>query len=339
MFNVNDFFRNPPLSMDGIIRSTLMIFVTNWQTFMAMNIARIIFIFGLGSVILFIITSFTNDRLLYLINTCIASNLTTTHFFNNNKDNDYSCQYGKIWEDISMEMGIFYVTMSYILITTCIIISSFFEGAMIHAVVETYKTGGGSLTQSIRLGWKKISKIFGFRYFIFMSTIVGGMMAFILMLPLNLLRTTNALMLSIIITIVTVVLALFVLGSTMIVGVPSIVVEDKSSVEAFQRSWNLCKDSICLITFTVLCFYSLVISMIIAIETMMESIIGGGVFAVIIGVIGLVVVPALGTILSVVMYVSFRIRYEDYKLSDLTDELNTIAEADLTPVVLTDELL
>jgi len=340
MFDSNIFFRNPTLSTDDILRSSLEIFLTKWQIFTAISIAQTMSIFGLDLIAVFIFINIYAPDTLKSMNACMAtdsklgvtrflvnyiyensSRLLAEYYYQDGKyyaDND-SCDYGEIWGQI-IKMAFPFVTLNFVLIVGHSIISSTFGGAMIHAVAEMFSGRSPSISRSITLGWKKMSKVFCFRFLLLIGTISGGLTTCLLALSLN----HRDLVLLILIFLPIFSVLFIVLSSVMIGGVPSIVLEGKSFIQAFHRSWILCKDSICFIACTMFCLYGLsfflLAVVVFLVEMMMKNIVGNSSIA--IEAIGFVAISALDTITTVTIYISLRIRLEEFKRLDLAKELS-----------------
>jgi len=196
--------------------------------------------------------------------------------------------------NLSMTMLLGIIIMAIIQILVMAFISSCFQGAIIAAVSDVYSRRESSYHNSFSIGWKEKTKVFC--YELMFGT------GYLLCLVLYYLLCMKS-----IIFIIAFPLILLIPAASFAAAKPSIVLEKESSVRAFIRSWNLCKGSICLISWTLLIFQGLIFFVGVIISL----------FRVPVHLFLNVITLPLNTILYTVIYMSRRIKVEGMTEADM----------------------
>ena len=145
------------------------------------------------------------------------------------------------------------------------LVSSIFAGAFYHALAKIYTGIAPCPKQSIRHGSGKMWSVYFFH--LLLSLLIGLILFVTLVAPIGFQAWKNpddphfrAIILGSFLFIIIMVL----LCTVMVAAIPAIVVEGKSAVQAFHRSLNLCKNFMCFIFCSILCYtLVLMISMVL----------------------------------------------------------------------------
>ena len=149
------------------------------------------------------------------------------------------------------------VVIGLVIVWTVVLslVLSTFAGAMYHSIAQIYAGDSPSPFQAIKRGYAKKYKIYGFINclaftFILITFLTVALPGMILSKTqdISTIFGTSALMYMIYFA------AVFILCTATIAAIPAIVVEDKTSFEAFERSVNLCRRYICFIFCTNVCY-------------------------------------------------------------------------------------
>jgi hypothetical protein len=233
----------------------------------------------------------------------------------------------------NINWGIFALTSIFIYILWVIAISlvaSVFSGAMVHATAEIYAGNVPVVQNCLQRGWAKKWTIFGYQFIVAVSNFLFFIIAFVLPVAWDLSYEYYAAeddvnpvkIVSIILLAAFIFVAGFVIINTLLVAaVPSIMCEQTSTVEAFKRSFQLCKNYICFIIgsyFT----YQLILIGTIVIVNLILSVLPGAISA--IGhLFTNVITTTMGPILSFVLYMSMRIRSEQLTQEEFANEIGS----------------
>lgn len=191
----------------------------------------------------------------------------------------------------NINWGIFALTSILIYILWVFVISlvaSVFSGAMVHAIAEIY-TGNVPVVQNcLQRGWAKKWTIFGYQFIVAVSNFLFFFIAFVLPVAWDLSYEYDVAeddvnpvkIVSIILLAAFIFVAGFVIINALLVAaVPSIMCEQTSTLEAFKRSFQLCKNYICFIIgsyFT----YQLILIGTIVIVNLILSVLPGAISAI-----------------------------------------------------------
>ena len=145
------------------------------------------------------------------------------------------------------------------------LVSSIFAGAFYHALAKIYTGIAPCPKQSIRHGLGEMWSVYFF--YLLLSLLIGLILFVTLVAPIGFQAWKNpddphfrAIILGSFLFIIIMVL----LCTVMVAAIPAIVVEGKSAVQAFHRSLNLCKNFMCFIFCSILCYtLVLMISMVL----------------------------------------------------------------------------
>jgi len=216
-----------------------------------------------------------------------------------------------------------------ILVTVCIIwilvlsiIGSLFTSAFIHTMAEIYVGNSPGLGKSIAYARTKMWSVSCFLVLYHLAILVLAFLIVGIPILADMPDFKNAGVI-VLLGIIFVTLLVTMFSSTMVAAVPSIVIENRSFLGAFSRSWNLCKQSICFIFCTVFSFNCLVIILSILIN-------------IVLGFIGPTVVNLIVSVfnplLNFVLYMSIRVQKENASQEELACEIgkNTIDRVEMS---------
>jgi len=198
------------------------------------------------------------------------------------------------------------------------LIVSIFKGSFIHAAVVTYAGYDPTAYESMRIGKEKGLAIFGFNFILGSVTIIASLV--LIELPTYL--SGGDLYVIVPFTIIFVIFDI-VLSCAMIAGNPAIITEEISALEAFKRSGKLCQKSVCAIFSSCLSFGILEILLSLALQYIgheIHAIEYYAVFAIFRAII-FVMMLSLGSILTVVLYMTCRIKMENCTKQKLVEDL------------------
>lgn len=204
------------------------------------------------------------------------------------------------------------ILMFILYVVVLSLVSCIFTGAMIHATADVYTDDTPTVTKSIGHGWTRKWSIM--IYYILYSSLILAMILVLIGIP-AILKSPGLFFLGYLALLV----AIPVIGLKLVCAIPAIVVESESPTSAFKRSWNLCTGHTCFIfcTYCTISGLLIVTSIILSILASILPDVITSICIIFIYVLLLVCVP----ITTVVLYVSIRIRSENYSQETLRDEL------------------
>ena len=129
------------------------------------------------------------------------------------------------------------------------LINSIFAGAFIHAIADIYAGNTPTVNKSISYAKTKMWSVYCFQ--VLYTLAITGLLFLTIGFPVLLNIPDFDHPGSILIGMCVGLVALVMFNSGMVAGCASIVIEGKSSTEAFGRSWELCKNYLCFIFCTV----------------------------------------------------------------------------------------
>jgi len=322
----------------GIFEYTLKIFASQWPIFLAISFFQalsVAILFGVFAIALTVVylganrssTSYSGARfLLDYTDAVVASGASRLLSDYDDIDDGTSGNSTSYDDDIAdddiysspdslltalIEMGPGSVLGILIFMITLWAVQSVFQGSLIRAAAETYVGFSSEVSLCLKSGTDDMMKIFCFNFIFLAAVTIVGLLFVIA--PSFLTQSGSVL----VTTSVFYFIFCIVASSVIVGGAPSIVVEKKSSTGAFQRSWNLCKGSICFIFNPLFCFHMIDWSLYAYIKSIFGSDSVGSLLQFILNIF---LVP-IGTILVVVLYMTLRIRSEVCTQSSLSQEL------------------
>jgi hypothetical protein len=251
-------------------------------------------------------------------------------YFGDSSNEDFD---GSYYSNPEINWGVFALTSIFIYMLWILAISfvaSVFGGAMIHAIAEVYAGNVPVVQNSLQRGWAQKWTVFGYECIVGVSSFILFVVAFVLPVFWDVRHVyygadgdVNGFKL---LSIVLLAGCIFLVGFAMInavlvAAVPSIICEQKSTIEAFKRSFQLCKHYICFIIgsyFT----YQLVLIGATAIVNSILNVFPGAISAIGHLFVNLVT-TTLGPILSFVLYMSMRIRNERLTQEEFANEIGS----------------
>jgi len=219
------------------------------------------------------------------------------------------------------------VAMAFLM--SFLLVNSFMTGSIMHAVAEVHSGNDSlSVSRSLNHGFKKMCNIFtfnallmlgpGYSIVIILFAIVLGITVFFASLKLNVLSGIIFYILGIVFMVVVIIAVKLV----MMGGTPSIIVEGVSPIGAFRRSYNICKGSIRFIFTTAFCYQVLAFITGLSLNALQSA--SPNSVALFFGLIRFVMkcaIQVLGVALTIVLYISIRVRSEGLTQQQLAQEL------------------
>jgi len=340
MFDSNAVFENPVTTVDQVIRSAFRILIAQWKTLVAIALGKMVSITLL--VFLFALTLiawvgpafrcvFTGDyharnladhligapssgyRLLYDSYDSFGNFDDVDDVDDDDLNGCFATTLNQLRDNQSEFYGLLLVFLACI-----ILVSSIFDGTMIHALAHTYIGHLPSISNSFKYGFKRMCGILTFNglcaSIIFISYFLTIGMVILLSDNYNIgLLFLCSMMLAIFV---------FLFSITMVAGIPSIVIEGHSAISAIPRSYYLCKDSICSIFCTIFCFNLLVL----VTNAIFTSLRTGqvGFIAVLLAIVSFAISTVFSILyvaITVVLYISLRARSEQLTQEKMAEEL------------------
>mmetsp|Transcript_27124 Transcript_27124/g.40166 ORF Transcript_27124/g.40166 Transcript_27124/m.40166 type:complete len:334 (+) Transcript_27124:53-1054(+) len=310
-------FATPPTGFVQLLTDVFTIFLTHWQPLVAIALFQILSFFGAC----YVLYNVTNILFANTIAQIIESySGYSRHYYDYNGDANNAAA-------AAAEVSIFALGLPQLLAIYCLwaivlsLVSSIYTGAMTHAIADIYAGNSPSISLSIGVGWAHKWKIYLF------SLLLSFALAAVLFVTIGISMSFGS---GVIVELVVFFIVLTVLVGTLMLGaVPSIVVEGKSPIEAFFRSWNLCKSHVCFIFCSCLGFWAVIDFVMVFIYLILYQ------FPVALTAFNIVVsvgIMPIGTILVFALYMSIRIRSENLTQQMLTQELsNGVPVANAVP--------
>lgn len=282
MFDSANLFASVPVTVFDVIRDVYSIFSEHWRplvvltgysfvayvgTFFALLIAT--FVIGAEEVALLKQAGQMMNQhngyggyVRYLVD-------SSTGIFGTSRFLDYYSYYGDdgagsytYYANPKINWGIFALTSIFIYIIWILAISfvgSVFVGAIVHAIAEVYAGNVPVVQNSLQRGWAQKWTVFGYQFIVGVSSFVLFMVAFVLPVVWDVRHVYYEAdgdpdemnpfeFVSVVLLAGTVfVVGITIISSLLVAAVPSIICEQKSTMEAFKRSYQLCKNYICFI--------------------------------------------------------------------------------------------
>lgn len=240
------------------------------------------------------------------------------------QNNDYYDGFDDFSELFDAKFFIIVAILYVLWIVTVSLVSSLFLAAFVHAIADIYAGNVPSINRSINYATTRMWSVYCFQLLVSLVVTVGLLVTIGIPVIANIpdFKHPGLLFIGILVSII----AVMIFSSSMVAGVPSIVIERKSDTEAFGRSWELCKNYICFIFCTLFCINSaLIISGALA-NSIFDQL--PGLFALTGHIIVNLISMSLSPILIVVIYMSVRVQSEN-----LTQEEMILAIGDRKSVV------
>lgn len=340
--DTHQLFNNPPTSFFQAIRLVFSIFGSNWKPFVLISIfyyiAMFVVFFFLGLIFAIVFAEtiakisssvssvsssgggfgdggyYARHLLDYSIGTGGASRALENYYddFGNNAD-VLEALLGA--EMQLMAIGFELILMYILLVVAATFVSSIFTGALTHAVAEVYTGGSPSTSRSLAYGWQQKLKVYVFQVLLSLAVLA------ILLVDVGIPASAHSYK-GIFIGLIIAIVMLVSMGTVLLGAIPAIVVENKNPVDAFKRSWNLCKDYFCFIFCNNFIYHIMVFAFMIAINKMLTN--APALISMIIHFLVNVTTSSIAPIFVFVLYMSIRIRSEQVTGQELSDELSDI---------------
>jgi len=225
-------------------------------------------------------------------------------YYDNNDYNDYKSAASGL-----LAIGVELVLIYLLFVAILTFVASIFVGALNHFVAEIYTGGTPSVSRSLAYGWEKKWKVYVFQVLLMLAVLA------IIVVDVGIPAAAGHAILGCAIAVV-----MLVIMSTVLLGaVPAIVVENKTPIDAFHRSYNLCKNYFCFIFCNQFMFN--VIVLVFSIVNNLALAKAPAVVSFIVYFLINVIMFSIGPILVMVLYMSIRIRSEQLTGQELSDVL------------------
>jgi len=322
-------FDDPPSSFVGVLKDVFTIVREHWKPLIIISLLQAVSYIGVGILLaIFIAVTFMqvfndirsavsnmqpsdmgNGR--HLVEYMVGSGTTRVLDYMNGGGND---NHGfEAFYDIMIKYGPQIVVIIIIAMITISLVMSTFVGAMTHTAADAYNGDTPGACKSIRFGWSR-------KWQIYFYTIIASFVFFVVLFC-SILVGVKINSFFVYFLIMLAVIAFIILNVTVLVTViPAIIVEGKSSIGAIRRSYDLSQGEFCFIFCTNFCFL---------LSLFVLSIVVDGILSILPIVIALlahlgfnILVFAVCPIIPFVIYMSIRIRNENYSRDDLYQELS-----------------
>jgi len=238
----------------------------------------------------------------------------------------YDQDYNAPNDDFEFDAG-FIITLIFMYVLWVVIlclIAAVFAGAFTHTLAEIYAGGTPTLGKSLRHGMGNMCNLFTY-HILYILAITG--LCFFIGIPTFMLAFGNdqphfgVIFLGYLVLIVVLPALVVIVSSGLTAAIPSIVVEKKTAVQAFGRSWALCKNFICFI-FCCQFSYNLVVFIVtIVINLVLDHLPG---FLSVIGHLCVYILSSsIAPVVGFVLYMSVRIRTDNITQEDLALEIDS----------------
>jgi hypothetical protein len=222
------------------------------------------------------------------------------------------------------------VAVVYLLwIAVMSLVNSIFTGSFIHAFADIYAGNTPTVNKSISYAKTKMWSVYCFQ--VLYALAVTGLLFLTIGIPVLLnipdFDHPGSLFLGIFVGSIAVIL----FTSGMVGGCASIVIEGKSSTEAFGRSWELCKNYLCFIFCTIFCINFIMVVLGAVANNIFDHLPG---FLALTGhIIVNLINMVIGPMINFVIYMSIRIQKENTTQEELnyaigTDTINGVEMAE-----------
>jgi len=342
MFRSNAVFENPVTTVDQVIRSAFRIFIAQWKTLVAIAFGKmvsntlLVFFFALtliawvGPAFRCVFTGDYHARNLadHLIGAPSSGyrllydsydsfdNIDDIRNFDDDTSTDLTKCFETAFEQLLDNQTEFYGLL-FVFLACVVLVSSIFDGVMVHALAHTYIGHLPSISNSFKYGFKRMCGILAFNG-LYASIVF---ISFFLIVGLAILLSDNNIGL-LFLCFVMFTIFVFLFSTTMVAGIPSIVVEGHPAISAFPRSYNLCKNSICFIFCTIFSFNLLVfITNVIFSSFRIGQV---GFIAVLLAIVSFAISTVFSIInvaITVILYISLRARSEQLTQEKMAEEL------------------
>lgn len=327
-------FRNVPASVGDVFSTVFHLFIGNWKPLVLLTLAQ----FGSWIVTVLVLVLVTFIAAASYIQTFMAmlKNLQNQGGYGRHlldystgisgasrllgyygQDQDYNN-----YNDSEFTAG-FIITMIFMYFLWAIIIclvTGVFTGAYTHTLAEIYAGGTPTLRKSLRHGIGNMCKLF--TYLILLILAITGLYL-IIVIPTSMLALANdppnygAFFLGALVFIV----VLVIVSAGLTAAIPSIVVEKKTAVQAFGRSWALCKNFICFILCCQFTYNLVLIVVLIVINMVLNKL--PDFFALIGHSCVSILTSSIAPVFCFVLYMSVRIRTDNITQEDLALEIDS----------------
>jgi len=261
---------NRSLSVFNAYGDTLKIFVTNWKPLVAIVLLKLltalvtslvtglVFAFTFASAVKEIMenkpdNTFSRNLIDYAIGVG-ASRALDYYGDDNNVDDGEDTNIMDMTESakaitaVILKFSTEFIMMMIIFTLIYALVNSVFTGAMYHAAAEVYAGDNPTASKSIGYGWAKKWHVYMYSLLLCCIIFLGfGIFFYSIVTIFSHGDVRDVNIGGIFLLVMVFIIFLNIIGTVLVAAVPSIVVESKSPIAAFKRSWNLCKGSICYI--------------------------------------------------------------------------------------------
>lgn len=234
-----------------------------------------------------------------------------------------------------INIGAMVISMVLILLSVALVLSfitSVFGGAFVHAVGEIYAGNTPIVKNSLQRGWMRKWSVFGYHILLGLLDFLILLVTFFLPLYIDFrhleteMEETGSIKQSEVFfpMIIAGIFSAIILGIIVILltaAVPAIMIENKSIIASFKRSFELCKENLCLIFLTMFVFFILQ-----QVTAWIVRLIFGSLSAFLVTVATLtlkVLSWTIHPILSFVLYMTMRVRKEGLTQEEFGNEIGS----------------
>lgn len=354
MLHPTQLFDEVPTDLLSVLSTVFLIFKAHWkplfkltaiQTLVLLGVALVLGLttFGLfATYILALMTALQNNvssggygryLLDYSVGISGASRLLEDYY----SDEYYKEDLPDAFDPITFVFVVIGIYVVWLIVLS--LVSSIFSGAFIHTVADIYAGNEPVLSKSIRHGRDRMWSLYCYQVLVGIILIIIGVVC--LGLP------THSIIKSVIenpenvppinsfvIGCVAFFCIMVVIAVALAAAAPAIVIEGKTAVGAFQRSWSLCKRNMCFIFTSQFCYQLLSFIISIVLNVWLSDM--PAFFGFTMHVLYILTFTSTGFIIGVVIYMSMRIRTDCITQEDLSIEIgNHVPVADAVEMPIT----
>lgn len=279
MLNTRVLFEEPPQGITEVISQTIQILLTHWRPLLSLSLMQFGMAFATGlvlSVVTFIVAGsyVTGVAAIMQQGTYGGEDFGRHLLFDRSVGisgasrllQNYNYYYGAegdVYQMDDLNLNGLYLSATFIIILLLItvvwvvflaLVASVFAGSYSYALAEIYAGGIPCAKRSFGKGVERMWAVYCYQ--VFLSLIITGAAVILVVLPvyLEVSYPSATRMLITILSVFVYIMSAALLSALMTAAIPSIVVENKSSMEGFQRSIHLCKNFIWFVFCSQFCF-------------------------------------------------------------------------------------
>ncbi len=278
--DTHSLFNNPPTSIGDVLGLVFSIFIAHWKTFALMSALYYVSIIVTTAVLMMISWVIFAETIAKIVSNIPAGGGGSMNYYRHGRHLlDYAMNTSGASRGVSRALqnyggddqaviaglaaiGFELILMYLLFVAVFTLVASVFVGAFNHLVAEVYTGSSPSVSRSLSYGWGQKWKVYIFQ--LILSLAVLGIIIVDIGIPAAL---HHGLVLGLILTVV----MLVAMSTLLLSAIPSIIVENKTPIDAFKRSYDLCKNYFCFIFCNNFTFHIIVIVLLILMNVILDK--------------------------------------------------------------------